>query len=399
MANTKIPVELSSTPSISDSGDATAITIDSSENVGIGATSPQSRLEIAPPDNSTANKIIFSHFPARADANDVIAGGIESQFRTRDANVNTGAFIRILDKNTNSSFPTGVRGGEIVFGTIDGATGFSSNPAVERMRIDVSGNVGIGTSTPLTRLHLDTGTSGVPRIRFSHANTGNDSFEIGSGLDGITNGGWQIKDVDAVVNRFMIDSNGNIGMGNANVTPTVSASAYTGACLHIAQSTSSSAGAQIRLTTAAGGHTGSDGSFISHYSDLNTYYYNADSGGHLFYVGGNLKFQVTSLGGSSVSDEKYKENIQDISYGLDTVKSLQPRKFSWKDTKVEGIGFIAQEVKPLINEVVNEPHENGPHESSYTLNYDALTAVLTKAIQEQQTIIDDLKSRIEKLEG
>ena len=147
MALTKITRAILDT-GISDSSNATAITIDSSENVGIGATSPQSRLEIAPPDNSTANKIIFSHFPARGDANDVIAGGIESQFRTRDANVNTGAFIRILDVNTNSSFPTQIRGGEIVFGTIDGATGFASNPAVERMRIDASGNVGIGITNP-----------------------------------------------------------------------------------------------------------------------------------------------------------------------------------------------------------------------------------------------------------
>ena len=38
MANTKIPIELSSTPSIVDNGDATAITIDSSENVGFSIT-------------------------------------------------------------------------------------------------------------------------------------------------------------------------------------------------------------------------------------------------------------------------------------------------------------------------------------------------------------------------
>ena len=40
MANTKIPIELSSTPSIVDNGDATAITIDSSEQIGIGTTAP-----------------------------------------------------------------------------------------------------------------------------------------------------------------------------------------------------------------------------------------------------------------------------------------------------------------------------------------------------------------------
>ena len=39
MASTKIPVELSSTPGIVDNSNATAITIDSSENVGVGVTS------------------------------------------------------------------------------------------------------------------------------------------------------------------------------------------------------------------------------------------------------------------------------------------------------------------------------------------------------------------------
>ena len=46
MANTKIPIELSSTPSIVDNGDATAITIDSSERVGINTSSPAKKLHI-----------------------------------------------------------------------------------------------------------------------------------------------------------------------------------------------------------------------------------------------------------------------------------------------------------------------------------------------------------------
>jgi len=43
---TKIPAELSSTPSISDSGDATAITIGSNEKVGIGTTSTDHQLSV-----------------------------------------------------------------------------------------------------------------------------------------------------------------------------------------------------------------------------------------------------------------------------------------------------------------------------------------------------------------
>ncbi len=43
---TKVPSELSSTPGIVDNSDATAITIDSNENVGVGTTSPTQKLEV-----------------------------------------------------------------------------------------------------------------------------------------------------------------------------------------------------------------------------------------------------------------------------------------------------------------------------------------------------------------
>ena len=64
------------------------------------------------------------------------------------------------------------------------------------------------------------------------------------------------------------------------------------------------------------------------------------------------------------------------------------------------IGFIAQEVESVVPEVVDG--EDGEK----TLGYGVLTAVLVKAIQEQQTIIEaqttsinDLKTRIEALES
>ena len=72
---------------------------------------------------------------------------------------------------------------------------------------------------------------------------------------------------------------------------------------------------------------------------------------------------------------------------------MQPRKYKIKADNSDAIGFIAQEMEAIIPEVVNG--EDG----SKGLAYGHLTAVLVKAIQEQQTIIDDLKSRIETLEG
>jgi len=133
-----------------------------------------------------------------------------------------------------------------------------------------------------------------------------------------------------------------------------------------------------------------------------TLMYNSGSGNHLFEIAGSQKGYLNASGWQDGSDIRLKENIQDISYGLDTVLSLKPRKFDWKDAPEEekaSIGFIAQEVESIIPEIISESRTDGKGTSIKGMNYGALTAALVKAIQEQQTIIDDLKSRIETLEG
>ena len=65
---TKVPAELSSTPSISDSGNATAIVIDSSENVAIGATSTSTKVTIQAADSDTVNSSANGHLTFYDDA-------------------------------------------------------------------------------------------------------------------------------------------------------------------------------------------------------------------------------------------------------------------------------------------------------------------------------------------
>ena len=130
---------------------------------------------------------------------------------------------------------------------------------------------------------------------------------------------------------------------------------------------------------------------------------NAAGGNFLFEISGSQKGYINSSGFNNGSDVALKENIEDIEYGINTVKQLRPRKFDRIDApdvdKAE-VGFIAQEVESIIPELIsNSKPEGSTGQIVKGMNYGALTSVLTKALQEQQTIIDDLKARIEALEG
>jgi hypothetical protein len=101
-------------------------------------------------------------------------------------------------------------------------------------------------------------------------------------------------------------------------------------------------------------------------------------------AGGGVRYVQVDNNGNVLyasSDERLKSNITPISYGLNTVLQLNPVTFNWKDSSVGGpftdMGFIAQEVEPLIPEVVRVD-ANG----TYSLNLPNMNAVLTKAIQE-----------------
>ena len=125
------------------------------------------------------------------------------------------------------------------------------------------------------------------------------------------------------------------------------------------------------------------------------------NGSFVFEQRGTARFTIDSSGGSNGSDIKLKENVEDITYGLDTVKQLQPRKFDWKGEDIPtdekaGIGFIAQEVESIIPELISEkehPDDTGDgSKNTKMMNYGAMTSVLVKAIQE-------LEARVKELEG
>ena len=90
------------------------------------------------------------------------------------------------------------------------------------------------------------------------------------------------------------------------------------------------------------------------------------------------------------SDGRFKKNVAELGYGLSTIMKLRPVSYNWKDAANPDrkIGFIAQEVKEVVPEVV---HTGNDAQQSLGINYSELTSVLVKAMQEQQAQIEELK--------
>ena len=116
-----------------------------------------------------------------------------------------------------------------------------------------------------------------------------------------------------------------------------------------------------------------------------------------FHADGDVFAASTQVG----SDRRLKENIEEIPYGLDEVLKLRPVEFDWKEKRdgVHDIGVIAQEIEKIIPVVVKSGKNLKEETSFKTVDYSKLTAVLIKAIQEQNKKIDKLQEDIEKLRG
>jgi hypothetical protein len=192
--------------------DAERMRIDSSGRVGIGTSSPASRLHIE--DNDP--KITLRDTSGASNAYfQILAAGGDGQVATLDVdpnNVASGSFLNIK---------------------ID---------ATERMRIDASGFVGIGESTPLVPLHISKNTASGENIALILDN--NDTTvnsEVGllfRSNVGSTNTDFQIATINTAANqaqlvfrsdggseRMRIDSSGRVGIGTASPLSTIHSSA------------------------------------------------------------------------------------------------------------------------------------------------------------------------------
>ena len=173
--------------------------IDPTGNVGIGATSPASKLQV-----DDANNVRFS-FTESGTGHAYLT--VRAGYNTKDSQIT-------FSNNTNSTT------GSINYDHTSNFMKFSTNGNNERMRIDSSGRVMIGTtsssslftvqSTGTSTAHIKTtATNGFAQMRFE-----NDAkaYSIGVG----SNDQLYFYDNTSSTNRILIDSSGNVGIGTSS---------------------------------------------------------------------------------------------------------------------------------------------------------------------------------------
>ena len=192
------------------------LVIDSSGNVGIGDASPDSTLSLQNSQSTAANNTTTGSIFQALSPN----SGIFMRNRGASAGIGGSSYSTQLFTdsgagnfeiyNISSTF-------SLVFGT----------NATERMRIDSSGRVGINITNPQFKLDIFDNVSPVLLQIKSTSSSGagfyidNDrtgSKKFGFLVGNVAAGAFNIKDEDAGVNRFVIDTNGNVGIGTTNPT-------------------------------------------------------------------------------------------------------------------------------------------------------------------------------------
>ena len=350
--------------SISVSGDLTVDTntlvVDSTNNrVGIGTSSPSNPLTI---NSADENHILLEN------------GSEAANIQLRDS-----GNMEIIYKGS---------GNKLKF----------MHDSTERMRIDDSGNVGIGTSSPSQK--LDVGGAGA-RIYLNDANEDIDMNSAADGqlrLDGsgyagaiaLNTAGMNIytnsssRDIIFGVNeteRMRIDGSGNVLVGKTSVE-------YTSVGFALRERGELYATAN-GLTPLLLNRLTSNGAIASFRRSGSTV--------------GTISVTGSSTAYNTSSDYRLKENVTGITGGIERVKQLNPSRFNFiSDASTTVDGFLAHEAATVVPEAVTGTHNevDGDGNPVYQgIDQAKLVPLLTAALQEAITKIETLETRIAALEA
>ena len=341
-------------------------TLSNQDNGSLGfQTNGTDRLTIASTGAAT--------FAAASSGNTLTINGVAASFATRINGSST----------AGSSYGLGIFAGT---NSSDDSIRVHSYSGTEYFRVRGDGRVGIGASSPTALLTLAKNNN----IAINTSDGSDDGYLAicGAGGDGSGRGGHiylsgNERGADA---GSAIISAGNVSgafigfrtgpdLERMRITP--------GGNVLIGTTSSPSAYGLVAIRGTNQGLTIQDavsnGYRSLYFQSGNLYFYNGTNEGYL------------SSGGTWVnaSDITLKKDVKEIEYGLKEIMQLKPKWYRMIEDDLEQIGFIAQDVEEVLPELVSTSEKG-----MKGLSYGQLTAVLVKAIQEQQKQIDELKQLV-----
>ena len=398
-ANTGIFFPAADTIAFAEGG-AEVIRIDSSGNLGIGTSSPARKLNVAVAYSS--GTIVPSIKIATVGGYDIGSGtGID--FGQDQGTYSTWVTGRIASPRTGDNW-----GGSLTFLTNDNS---AEAALVERMRIDSSGNLGIGTTTGSARFTANLDNSTAYANTAPNAANCTAAFTNGSAhTSGGTFVGYQLNISGNSQNRIgyfgaVSESTSNQGLSLVFGTNTTAGDRSEKMRL------TSSGDLYVGTTTGTIG-TGNFGASISQAGGIFASR-NEDGSVVVFYTGGNAgAFRVLGSGNAqntnnsygAISDVKLKENIVDASPKLADLMQVKVRNYNLIGDTTKQIGVVAQELETVFPAMIDATFDkdaegNDLGTTTKSVKYSVFVPMLIKAIQEQQALITQLTARITALEG
>jgi hypothetical protein len=361
-------------------GSGEVMRIDSSGNVGIGTSNPDTKLDVTATQDTVANILSNGSYAAKfSSSTSGIAGRTQGILLSgADANTRGVALLAEAQNDANAH--------DFVIATSD-----ASSTPTERMRIDSSGNLLVGTtdssvydntsggntgfvysSNSFLQLARETTTATQSLMNLNKMGSDGNIIEfykdgsnvgsIGTDSSGITfaSGG--------ATERMRIDSSGNVLVGKTSSGSTIQGVELNNSGAIFAVRSSNPAGAFDRKTT--------DGDIVQFRKDGSTV--------------GSISVTGSATSYNTSSDERLKENIADSDDAGSKVDAIQIRQFDWKaDGSHQDYGVIAQELVEVAPEAVSE---GDTEEEMMGVDYSKLVPMLIKEVQ-------SLRSRVAELEN
>lgn len=263
---------------------------------------------------------------------------------------------------------------------------------------DASGNVGIGTSSPSYKLQVK-GSSGAQSYLSIHDGTG-DTTVSGNNAASLL---FQARDTSirtiAEIDAVNTTTNGTGGamVFQTRISDTLSERARIDSSGNLLVGTASPINSSRRLQVLA-----PSGGTASAFQTQN----NGNAGCEFYNQSGSLVGNIVINSGTTAyntsSDYRLKENVNPMTTGLAKISALKPVTYDWISDKSEGEGFIAHELQSVIPLAVTGEKDavdvdgNPIHQG---VDYSKIVVHLVAAMQEQQSIIEDLKARLAVLEA